>query len=560
MSKKIVALVLFVAMMVMMVPGVNAAFTSSINFVALQAPAVGSTYWYYNEAPKAAEAGTLGNSYDFGGGEVGVKWDDKTNTSSNTLTITISAKYSVFKDYYFGGIQGITTKSKMILVPIRLDNKSGADMPYPTDPDPSAQATAVAAYYLENDQNPQTWAMSNLVINGASSHLYMIGGECYLRLEPTEAGNEMEYLLQYVSGGITHYSKVKLVYKNTEAPTVTGTSSIKVVAKGGAQAANYNVSETKGVITIAVAALTKEDCKAIVSAKGTDAAGGQIVLTLQPLDKDGNPFAARTVISTGNATYDGLVLAKSEKYVTVVGGVQSTAYFLDANGCFKYTVAVFDSTILPAPGANVAIDLTGYASEATIDNVSTYFAVANPIALNVYNAATPTTVSANVILKKTDRVSSEIDTIDASVVVKVGETKQIAYTITNAAAFVTTPTFKAIQPTIAKVDAKGIVTGVKVGKTYVTAEIGSDIEVIVVEVVEEYPAEDPVVEGVQYVVTASNLHARTGAGTSNSSLGLLPRGTIITVTATTDNGWAKHTFKDVEAYSSMRYLSEVTAD
>lgn len=60
---------------------------------------------------------------------------------------------------------------------------------------------------------------------------------------------------------------------------------------------------------------------------------------------------------------------------------------------------------------------------------------------------------------------------------------------------------------------------------------------------------------VHYKTTAS-LYVRTGAGTSNDSLGILAEGKEIAVVSTA-NGWARHVYKGYQGYSSLKYLKQV---
>ena len=53
--------------------------------------------------------------------------------------------------------------------------------------------------------------------------------------------------------------------------------------------------------------------------------------------------------------------------------------------------------------------------------------------------------------------------------------------------------------------------------------------------------------------TTANVHFRTGAGTNTASLGVLPKGTNVEVTSTS-NGWSKVNYNSKTGYVSAQYL------
>jgi len=591
MSKKFIALVLFAAMLVSIVPVANA----QTNYSDV-APSVEyyNTGWYAGQKVQDLDAATLVVDKEYKGlGAVtlgdGTTTDGiavkigatKTNTDGSTKrTITLDGSFSELQPFYYthlaqNGAMGIAVK-----IPVQITAKG-------QDVSQSAYISGVNGYLNTYGANQQA---------------------AYITVILTPDDQDFVFNVWYANSKV-HTVTVEwdnddndvTAAKSTAVPTLT------VVGVAGAQKENFRADFTQaawkyesnqwryypGTLQFNIAAMTANDRAAIMTVNDN-----RMTVKVKALDKNGYPYPQGTIVAFMGATNQNLYLGSSDKFVTVNA---EASYLVDNMGCFNLTfdgirqfaayAATGDNANFKAIAGGTYADKDAWKAIDQYDNVYLYTLVSNGLTTNTLQnqlnskyfvdevkgaftvrfayGNTMETLGFNLKYQNVARSKSGITLLTDVITVKVGEQTGIPYIIDDPMAMYqgVKGDWTYVNEKIAKAgtDTNGdedtaVVKGVKVGTTYAYVEDqDGDIELVVINVVPADYVEAPVVEpevevGTKYVVTASKLNVREGAGTSYSKIRQIDRNTVVTGTEVEGSVWVK---LNDGGYVHGKYLAEV---
>lgn len=534
MSKKIIALVLFVAMMLAMVPVASAA----VNTTTTPEIQINNAKWYASATP--AEFDITGTAAQIGTSGISAKAER--STDGKTLTVTLSGSYKKAEAYYYSAQTTLGVKGKAVKVPFVV--KDVTDPLAPIDVTPSVYVNAVPAYWSS------MW-------DGTTS-VY------YIDYVLTEADSSASYVIR---NGAVQIGTIVIKWDNTDDATVTAATymTFAPVSKSGDNKANFSIdvkqaaNDDKGVkkndtqFIFNVATTTADDLTKLDASKA-------LVAKYQVYNKAGEILPAGTVVTAsaisafdaaGTATWAGQFLKNNDKFVNLAGTV---TYLVDANGCITFTVPGNDFTDLLAQWKAYAYDTTngiqiGYQKEMMDD-----------IVLNFTYGTKTESAQIDLIFKNVDRTSSGITVLEsAKTILKGSKDQVVAYTVNDPAALNQSVTWNTTNKKVVTVDNTGKLTGVGLGTAYVfSTDAKGDVAVVAITVVDEIPVVvvPPVeeVETFNAVVTASALNVRTGPSTSYDKIGKIKRGGEVTVISEVGS-WSLIEWEDGEAYVASKYLA-----
>ena len=577
MSKKFIALVLFAAMLLSLVP---TAAAQSVDYTAEWPVVTPQTNGWY--AGQNVENG-ISNGYDIGrrllNGEMtdglDLTWTDKGMVSGvYTYELKVKGSFSELQPYYYTHLAQNGAMGFALKMPVKI-TVAGTEF-------------AQSAY-----------------IAGQSGYVNTYPGcpadVAYITAPLTAADQTFEYRVWYANSQRT---LVKIVWENTDniVPTAKNTAvpTLTVVGVAGAQKENFRADFTQaywkkeagtwfyypGVLKFDIAAMTEADRVSILEA-GENA----MTIKVKALDKAGYTYPQGTIVTFQNEANQNMYLGSSDKFVTVNG---EASYLIDNTGCFTMTfTGIQNFAWIAGTGDKGAYGWSmGSIAAATIDsykalddgNVYLYTLVSG--GLKGVDNAKHTTIAGsfklrfaygnnaeelgfNLKYQNVARTKSGITLLSDVITVKVGEQTGIPYIVDNPMAMYqgVKGTWTYVNEKIAKAgtDVNGnidtaVVKGVAVGTTYAyVTDWANEVELVVINVVPADFVEAPVVEpevevGTKYVVTASKLNVREGASTSYAKIRQINRNTVVTGTEVEGSVWVK---LNDGGYVHGKYLAEV---
>lgn len=599
MTKKIIALALFVAMLVALVPVASAAYTDvDILTSDKLTPPANTEIWYAKAVPEALESGDIIGVYGSG---KGVKIEVSNASNGSKTDITITGKYADLQSYYYDYTGNTSVYGKAVKIPFAVFSGS-------TDVTANSTVNGGTTYY------------SGYVTAGGD-RVY------YLNFALVEGGNSATYKIKYQNND-SYTVNVKFV--DTDGISLTnGTSAkLEVIGIAGLQKNNFRAEYANGAyvapaeangykgyyangaLVYNIAALTAADRKAIYETglkqkTGTtsyvlspseiqaiinslgegqyvqpgsfsstayytyyiaDPTRGEMTARLKAFDENGVPYSAGTIVLLKDkgtlVTADDYedwnedYLGYSEKFVNVDG---KATYLVDRDNSFAFTVrGIVQFAWMAAGGWNQNSDYNTYLYKLTMaKNVVLQFVKTN--------TGAEQNVKFDIVFQNIDRTTSGITLLAEEMEVVVGDTVMIPYIIDNPYAL-TTALKSAWVSTNDKIVAvanaqEGYITAKAAGKAYVycTDALGK-VKLVIVNAVATptAPVEEVVTPAVtKYVVTASRLNFREGPATSYKSLGLIERNTVVEGVEAPANGWVKVSYKGQVGYCSGKYLAEI---
>lgn len=607
MTKKIIALVLFVAMMVAMVPMASATPSWANGYTNAEV-LVEDAPWYakaVSEEPSAATKFTIGEYQTGDGLYVEIKEEAK------KTTVTLTGEWDDLQAYYYDYTGNTAAYGKAVKIPFKVSDADKEDV------------------------------TANSLVNGGTTYYsaYMTDTGVkvyYLNFPLLEGGNTATYNVKYQQND-SYQIVVKFVDDTDELGKAAVSAKMEIVGVAGLHTANFRAEYTNGAyvaptytkdgyykngtLTFNIAAMTKADREIIVttgiteyegkldmddlSDEAYDALDGaleealekelekletgifyadfgttvyysyvvvdpkfdEMVVRAKVYDRNGAPYAPGTVVLVKNqgewretadwdyATYNEEMLGYSEKFVNVDG---KATYLVDHDNCIALRVRGIGAFAMFAARSGFDKDILVYrytiAEDITLQFVKTTNGEETPITFDV-------------VFQNVERSYSTITLLSDEFEVVVGETVMLPYILDNPMAFSTalkTGWVSTNEKVIEVSDAKeGYVKAKAAGKAYVyCTDATGKVKLVVVnavakktEVVETPEVVVPATT--KYVVTASRLNIRTGAGTANKSLGLIDRNTVVTGVEAEANGWIKVNWNGVEGYCSGKYLAEI---
>lgn len=601
MTKKIIALVLFVAMMVAMVPMASATPKWNKEYTKAEVLFDG-TPWY----AKAVSENPTGEKFIIGEYNTGDGVEVEIEEAAKKTTVTITGKWEELQAYYYDYTGNTAAYGKAVKIPF---------------------------YVSDADNQPAT---DRALVNGGTTYYaaYMTdnGGKVYyLNFPLLEGGNSATYNIK-LEGANSYPITVKFVDEADKLEADAYAAKMEIVGVAGLHTSNFRAEYTNGKYTAPtytnpakydngtlafnIAAMTKEDRETILTTGITEYEGkfdfdslsgdskanleealadelkklelgnayvdfgatiyytylvvdpkfDEMVVRAKVYDRKGAPYAPGTVVLVKNngdwretadwdyATYNEELLGYSEKFVNVDG---KATYLVDHDNCIAIRVRGIGAFAMFAARPDFDKDILVYR-----------YTIAEDVELQFVKTTNgeETNVKFDIVFQNVQRTKSTISLLADEYEVVVGEEVMLPYILDNPMAFSTalktgwvSTNDKVVEVTDAE---EGYVKAKAAGKAYVyCTDATGAVKLVVVNAVAkktEEKVEEVVVPAVtKYVVTASRLNIRTGAGTSNKSLGLIDRNTVVTGVEAAANGWVKVNWNGIEGYCSGKYLAEI---
>lgn len=618
MTKKIIALVLFVAMLVALVPVASAtpAWTKNNQgyYTRTQAEVIYGTtdpIWYAKAVSEALTAS--GNVIGTYGSGTGVKVEITEGAAKTT--VKISGDYSTLQPYYYDYTGNTSAYGKAVKIPFKVTT---APVKTEYDPDTGALAT-----YRENRRVEVT---TDSYLNGGTTYYaaYTVGNDriYYLNFLLQEGGNKGSYYIKYQN--LDSY-EIAVEFVDTDRIDVNNAYAAKLEVVGLAglhtdnfraeyengeyvepkKANNYKGYYENGTLTFYIAAMTKEDREKIWSTGITEKTGSlsgaqisdetwnaildeledgwyidfshtiyykyfiadptrdEMVVRLKAYDRNGVVYAPGTVVlvkNEGKWTDFGANYAEYNEemlgYSEKFVNVDGKAtYLVDRDGCIAFKMTGIGRFAHDAKG-KFDTDVAFYRKTVSEDITLQFVKTTN---------GEETNVTFDLVFQNIDRTTSGITLLAEEMEVVVGDTVQIPYIVDNPYALSTA--LKSVwvstnDKVISVTDEdEGYIKAKAVGKAYVyCTDAAGKVKLVIVNAVAQKTEDVPEVvvpDTVKYVVTASRLNFREGPGTSYKSLGLIDRNTVVEGIETTTNGWVKVSYNGKEGYCSGKYLAEI---
>ena len=595
MTKKIIALVLFVAMLVALVPMASAVAPSWADDVTKADVLTDSAEWYAKAVPEAF-ASKIG---EYNGGS-GLKVE--INEGAKKTTIKLTGNYDELQAYYYDYTGNTSAYGKAVKIPFKVIDNQGFDVTG------NSYVNGGAAYYA---------AMINPTTN---TKVY------YLNFALQAGGNKGSYYIKYQQND-SYEIAVEFVDSDGISAKEGVTAKLEVVGLAGLQVDNFRaeyengayVAPAKknnykgyyenGTLTFYIAAMTKADREKIWWTGVTEHTGtltGQqisdstwnqiwselegkdgyywdvdfektlyykyitmdrnkedMIVRLKAYDRNGVVYAPGTIVlvkDEGDWTdfgfdyieYNEEMLGYSEKFVNVDG---KATYLVDREGCIAFRFFGISRFALDATG-KFDTDVAFY-KKTVSENITLQFVKTN--------SGEETNVTFDVVFQNIDRTTSGITLLAEEMEVVVGDTVQIPYIVDNPYALSTA--LKSVwvstnEKVIAVTDEdEGYIKAKSAGKAYVyCTDAAGKVKLVIVNAVAQKTEPTPEVvtpATTKYVVTASRLNFREGPATSYKSLGLIERNTVVEGVEAAANGWIKVSYKGQVGYCSGKYLAEI---
>lgn len=593
MTKKIIALALFVAMLVALVPVASAAYTD-VNI--LTGP---DEIWYAKAVnEKLAASGNIIGVYGSGKG-VAVKLSGE---DGKKIDITITGKYSDLQSYYYDYTGNTSVYGKAVKIPFEVLDSNLVDV------------------------------TANSTVNGGTTYYagyITAGGDrvYYLNFALVEGGNSATYRIKYQNND-SYTVNVKFVDSDGITTTNGTAAKLEVIGIAGLQKNNFRAEYANGsyvepssansykgyyddgTLTYYIAAMTKTDrtaiyetgltqktgttpymlspteIAAIIASLGegeyvqpgsfsssayytyyiTDPTRGEMTARLKAFDENGVAYPAGTIVllkdkgtlyaasTDGYSDWNEDYLGYSEKFVNVDG---KATYLVDRDNAFAFTVRGIVWFSMSA------------GSKTSNDNVYLYKkTMAKDIVLQFVktNTGAEQSVKFDLVFQNIDRTTSGLTLLAEEMEVVVGDTVQIPYIIDNPYALSTalkSPWVSTNDKVVAVTDDdEGYIKAKAAGKAYVyCTDAAGKVKLVIVNAVATATTTPPVEvvtpSVTKYVVTASRLNFREGPATSYKSLGLIERNTVVEGVEAPANGWVKISYKGQVGYCSGKYLAEI---
>lgn len=618
--KKLISLVLFVAMMAMMVPTAAAVHNNAYDLAKkpydeiLELP---NQYWYGSQDVEAISGSGdyIGEYGNWDGLKVVYKNDDTTK-----INVTITGDYSKVEPM---SIDGGYTFKKAVRVPVQI--KDGDDI------------IAAEEYVLANGSglklvreygnNEVAWLYMPLVEGGctASGLVGLVGDTQRVLITVKYVDEDYNYTAtkyyDHVTFDIVGYAGAQV--NNFRATLVDAKQNTKNVYEPNTL--TFNIAaldpQTRADIFNAATTTAEEDVEKLIRYKGLEyklteketmyyflQADDNMVLKLKAYAPNGTVYPAGTLVEIVNVPYDhthgnsttkhGWIdfIGTSNKTVTSDG---KAAYYLDANGCFNLEIpgiTVFAAgaaglnayTIAPFQGRDAVTNLylivaaaekffdegmTKVVYEDLIDVVDgssnytwAYKWYVGTLDLQFTYGTDADIAGLDIYFQNVEKTSSGISLLGENYTIDLGDTAQIPYIYDDANAMKKELKvgWASVNSSIASVNGDKV-TAKKVGTTYLfCTDIEGKVHIINLTVVDpSAPAETPVVTDPnagygKYVVTASKLNVRAGEGTSYSKIGSYVRNTVVYGVENPATGWvAIYANGELVGYCSGAYLAEI---
>jgi len=600
MSKKFIALVLFAAMLISMIPVANAQVDYTGNYPAITVQQNG---WYagQNVENNIVLDGTdyigsrLLNGKDTTGLKVTVNYNGATKQDSNDdyyVEVKLEGKYSELQPFYYTYLAQSGAMGYAVKIPVKLAVKDVNG----TEHTNIAQTSYIAGTLGQYCTYPGT-AVDDL----------------YITVPLTAADGTYEYRVWYANSARSY---VKVVWDNTDdnvsAAKNTAVPTLTVVGVAGDQKENFRADFTQaqwkyekfnttdanktwvyypGTLKFDIAAMTETDRVSILEDNGNT-----MTIKVKALDKAGYTYPQGTIVTFQGEANQNLYLGSSDKFVTVNA---EASYLIDNAGCFTMTFSGIRNFAWIAGTGNLTAFDWAISHDLTDDQIKEYKALDDGnvylytlvsgglkgIENNKYNNVvdgafvlrfaygnTAEELGFNLKFQNVARSKSGITLLSDVITVKVGDQCGIPYIVDNPMAMYQDlkVNWKIVNTGIADfvdngTDTDGadnkdmVIKGKKVGTTYAfcTDQV-DDVELVIINVVPADYVETPVVEevevGTKYVVTASKLNVREGASTSFKKVGSLTRNPVVTGTEVEGSVWVK---LNDGGYVHGKYLAEV---
>jgi len=603
--KKLISLVLFVAMMAMMVPTAAAVDNSEVT--------ISNAYWYGSQDVEAYAAGESDKKFYIGEygeweglkGKVEYKDDDQ-------IIVTLTGDYDKVEAQ---SIDGGYTFKKAVRVPvvITVDNET-----VPAGDYVLANGTGLKLV-REYDNDAVAWLYMPLVEGGCSAAgLVGIVGDTErvkITVKYVDEAYDVKETKYYdhVTFDIVGYAGAQV--NNFRATIVDAKQNTKNEYEANTLTFNIAALDEETRADIFNAATTTKEEKDTVTLEWNGfefpfeveedkyyflQEDDNMVLKLKAYAPNGKVYPAGTLVEIVNVAYDGWIdfIGTSNKIVTSDG---KAAYYLDANGCFNLEIpgiCVFAAgaaglnayTLAPFQGKDAVANLYAIVEAAkdffgdaegmneyiydklieivdgsadytwaykwyigTLDLQFTYGTDADIAGLDIY-------------FQNVAKTSSGISLLGDNYTIDLGDTAQIPYIYDDANAMKKELKvgWASVNSSIASVDGNKV-TAKKVGTTYLfCTDIEGKVHIINLTVVDpSEPVETPVVADPnagygKYVVTASKLNVRAGEGTSFSKIGSYVRNTVVYGVENAATGWvAIYANGELVGYCSGAYLAEI---